>query len=812
MNRTHFFVDVVLPLALDNVYTYHCSKEEFDRLQKGIRVAVEFGKQKVQTGFVIQKHHQSPGFETKPILEIIDEQPIINEAQWRLFEFIRKYYITSYGKTLRTAIPSSFLLESNTLITLHHKNPEKNHLNDEEFLVVEALEKKGVLKTEDVFKIAGSKSRGIKVLHHLIEQGLIGLHYDIHEKYKPKYVVYIDLIDPAANPSELLSKISSRAKKQQELFLYFVSQYLPSRQPVLKSELLKKFSPSVIKSLIDNKILKQIEVPVDRQIFDERSSEPVKLNTLQQEVMKQIENAFSEKKPVLLHGVTASGKTEIYIKLIEKQLALGKQVLYMVPEIGLTAQLVNRLKKQFGNRTAVYHSKYSFAERREIWMNTLQGKENARLIIGTRSSIFLPFHNPGLIIVDEEHDESYKESQSEPMYQSRDLALVLARIHDARVLLGSATPAFESLYNSETGKYTYIHLAEKYHHTPEPEKIILDFTQAYKEGRVKQDFIKETLEAIDHTVRNGLQVIVFLNRRGYAPLVTCKSCGYTENCPNCSVSLTYHQHEGKLKCHYCGYQIPKSNICRACGSPDLSVQGTGTEKIEAQLKEFFPDFKIARMDSGTVRGKQKAGKLITAFERGEFDILVGTQMLTKGLDFGNTGLVVVVNADRMIHFPEFKAHERAFQMLVQVSGRTGRRNRKDSIIIQTFQPAHPVIQYYLKNDYGGFYRRELHERKIFKYPPFFKLIKLELLSKNPHNLNKAADWLNKALRYYFPMVLGPSEPPVYKIRNYYRLELLVKLPADKNTMPSRTQIRKILDKFRSIPLLRNVRVKVNADP
>ncbi len=812
MKPNHFFVDVVLPLALDNVYTYHCSAGDYSRLAKGMRIAVAFGRQKVQTAFVINKHRTQPSFKTQPILEIIDERPVITEKQWELFEFIRRYYITSIGKTLRSAIPSSFLLESRSLLKLITNNVDKNLLDDHEFLVVEALEKEGLLKTEDLFGITGSKSKAFGVINRLIDKGIVGLYYDIKEKYKPKYVTYIDLYDAQADPKAYLDLIAPRAKKQQELFLKFLSRYLPDRHPVLKSELMQLYTHGVLQSLIRKKILKTIEVPADRQVFDEVVPAEITLSDAQQEALDRINDSFRSGKPVLLHGVTASGKTEIYIKLIEDQLKKGNQVLFMLPEIGLTAQLVNRLKKQFGNRTAVYHSKYSTYERREIWMNVLENNEKARLIVGTRSAVFLPFNKLGLIIVDEEHDESYKESQTEPMYQSRDLAMVLKRLHRADVILGSATPSFESLNNVDKSKYDYVKLDEKFHKTPEPEKIVLDFRRAFKEGRVKTDFIKETLEAIEQTVRKGLQVIVFINRRGYAPIITCKTCGYTENCPNCSVSLTYHQHEGKFKCHYCGYQIPKSNICRACGSPELKIIGTGTEKVEAQLKEFFPEFKIARMDSGTMQGKKKAEKLITAFEKGAYDILVGTQMLTKGLDFGKTGLVVVVNADKMIHFPEFKAHERAFQMLVQVSGRTGRRHRKDAVIIQTYQPEHPVITHFLTNDYQNFYQKEMKERRIFKYPPFYKLIKLELLSKNPQNLHKAADWLSKALRYYFKTVLGPSEPPVYKIRNYFYLELLIKLPAGKNTMNARNTIRKIIEKFRGIPLLRNVKVKVNADP
>jgi len=813
MSRPEFFINVLLPLAIEGTYTYHCTKEEFENLQKGMRVAVEFGRQKVQTAIVLEKHRQPPLFPTKPVLEILDDKPILNDFSWQLIDFINRYYITTPGKTLRLALPSSFLLENETLVSLlETENIPWDKLNDTEFLILEAIQKNGILKIGDIAKIAGSPAKAIKIINRFAAEKWVAIHYFIKEKYSPKFITYIDLADKETPPSRILETISSRAKKQQELFLRFLDRYLPSRQPVLLTELKKEFGYHLIKSLIDKGIFQKIEVPVDRQVFEDNPAEQIVLNEHQLKAFKEIEKAVHDNKPILFHGVTAAGKTEIYIKFIERVLASGKQVLYMVPEIGLTAQLVNRLKKHFGNRTAVYHSRYSPAERREIWMNALEGKETASLVIGTRSAVFVPFKNLGMIIVDEEHDDSFKEAQHEPAYHGRDTAVVLAKIHQCPVILGSATPSFDSYFNAQQGKYAYVSLKEKYHQTPEPEKVVLDFTQAYKEGRVKKDFIRETLEAIKRTVDAGLQVMVFLNRRGFAPIVTCKSCGYTENCPHCSVSLTYHREENKLKCHYCGYTIDKAPACRACGSPDLSIQGTGTEKIENQLKEIFPHYRIARMDSSVVHGKHKAAEIITDFENKKYDIIIGTQMITKGLDFGNTGLVVVVNADKMIHFPEFRAHERAFQTLVQVAGRTGRRNRKDAVYIQTFQPEHPVIRYFLANDYEGMFRHEMKERQLFKYPPYYRLIKIELRSKNPQNLHEAARWLKNALTHYFKLVLGPSEPVIYKIRDFYHLELLIKLEAGKNTMLPREWIYKILIKFKSIGRFRNVKVKANADP
>ncbi|NPA42847.1 MAG: primosomal protein N' [Chlorobi bacterium] len=807
------FVDVLLPFALDGTYTYHCTPDQFERLQKGMRVAVEFGRQKVQTGIVVRTHREKPFFDTKPVLEILDDRPIINDKLWQLLDFVNLYYLSRPGKTMRTALPSSFLLENQTLASLRpDARIEREKLSDTAFLIVEALEKHPYLTVEDLARAGGSVAKTMKVVNRLAEEGVIDLHYLIQEKYKPKYVTYIDIHPDLGDLTKALDRIPERAAKQRELFLRFLSLYLPARHPVPKRELRKSFSDAVIRALIDRGVLAALQVPEDRQVFADARPQPVTLTPAQEEALARIREAAREGKPALLHGVTASGKTEIYIRLIRETLDRGQQVLYLVPEIGLTAQLVNRLKTHFGNRTAVYHSRYSAAERREIWMNALDGKPEAGLVIGTRSAVFVPFKNLGLVIIDEEHDEAYKEHRQEPAYHGRDTALMAARIHGAAAVLGSATPSFDSYHHAETGKYAYVPLPHTYHRTPDPEKTVLDFRQAYREGRVKGDFIRETLEAIDRTVRQGLQTIVFLNKRGYAPIVTCKTCGHTENCPHCAVSLTYHRSDGKLKCHYCGYSAPMTHTCRACGSRDLAIQGTGTEKIEEQLRERFPEFRIARMDRSSTGGKDKAARLISAFEKHEYDILIGTQMLTKGLDFGKVGLVVVVNADRMIHFPEFRAHERAFQTLVQVAGRTGRRERKDRVIVQTFQPAHPVIRYFLDNDYRGMFFHEMQERRLFKYPPYYRLIKFELKAKNPQTLHEAAEWLRRGLARDFPLVLGPSEPPVPKIRDRYILELLVKLEAGKNTMPARKRMAALLHKFRGVPQFRAVRVRPDADP
>ncbi len=812
--ETSFFVDVILPLSLDDMYTYHCSEEEFSRLQKGMRVAVAFGKSSVQTALVFKKHREKPmHFNTRPILEIVDTQPIVNEKWWDFIDFVSRYYITPPGLTVRLALPSSFFLKSDRYLALNpHAEIDKSRLSDDAFLIVEALEKQSILSVDELFQITGKKNKTLQLLHRLVDEGIISVYTEIKERYKPKFVKYIDVAVPEREWNAIPDKLR-RSPRQRDLFLHFLSLYLPTRQPVLKSELIKPFSSALLRELVKKGILREIEVPVDRQVFEAGNPGETKLTPAQQQALEQIEQDFKARKTVLLHGVTASGKTEIYARLIEKVLANGGQVLYMVPEISLTTHLVNRLKSRFGTHLGVYHSRYSFDERHEVWMHVLHGDEKARLVVGTRSALFLPFHNLKLIIVDEEHDDSFKENFHQPHYQARDMATVLAKIHDARVVMGSATPSVESWYNAQKGKYALVELHEKYHRNKKPPaKVIIDLKEVYRQNRRKGHFSFEVLDAMQRELDEGGQVLVFINRRGYAPMAECKTCGHVEMCPHCSVSLTYHKHDNKLKCHYCGYQMTFTGSCTACGSTDMDLQGAGTEQIADELEALFPGIKTGRMDADTTRKKKAFEKIITDFDTGRYQILVGTQMITKGLDFGNVGLVVIPRADRLIHFPDFRAHERAFQMLEQVAGRTGRREKPGKVMLQTFAPEHPLLKFFLRDDFKGFMSRELHERELFKYPPFFKLIKFEFRSKNPQNLHEATHWFHKALTYYFDRVLGPSEPLIFKIRNQYRLEILVKYPSGQSFHRHSGIIRKLVRKYKTVRAFRNVRIDVNPDP
>ncbi len=807
------FVDLIIPLAVDGLFTYACTPEMFEKLEKGIRVAVPFGKSQIQTGIVYRKHHIPPDYPVKSVLQIIDNEPILNEQAFALMEFMVNYYLTSYGKVLRSALPRSFLIESKTFLQLNRaRHYDTKTLSDTAYLIIEALEKNTILNVDELSKITGKKSGNISCIHRLIEENIIRLKADIRERYKPKTLTYVL---PAVDEAEIglfLDQLPKRAIKQRDLLLKFLHLYYPERKPVPKKKLLDNTSPSAFKALIDKGILKTIVRFVARQNYDEKEGDFIfTLNEEQTTTFHRIRQAFNQQKPVLLHGLTATGKTEIYMQLIEETIAKGEQALLMVPEIALTLQLVERIRKKFPGKIAIYHSKYDLHTRREIWTDVLHNRPNARLILGTRSAVFLPYKRLGLIVVDEEHDESYKEFYHEPFYQARDMALVLGKIHGANVILGSATPSLESYTHARNGKYVLTELFKRYHDTPDPELEIKDLRKVVKKNNLQGHFAQNTLDEIRRTVENGHQVIVFINRRGYAPIVECRNCGHIEHCPNCSVSLTYHKNSNTLKCHYCGYQIPMTHTCRACGSNQLEMHGAGTQQIASELNEFFPDFEIDRLDTDTTKTTAAYERILQQFDEGKTQILVGTQMLSKGLDFDNVALVVVVNADRLMRFPDFRAHERAFQLLMQVSGRTGRRMRQDKIIIQTYQPGHPVLGFVQKKDYQGFYAYETTERQTFGYPPYLRLIKLVLKAKNPQNLNEAAGWIAQSLRYYIKDVLGPSEPPVFKIKNYFHKEILIKIPPNQlNTI--KEIIKKTVRRYRSIPAFRSVRLYINPDP
>ena len=813
------FVDVILPLPLDNRFTYTISEEEAVFLQNGMRVAVPFGKSKVYTGIIAEVHNRAPEvYEAKPINQILDETPLVTQNQLEFWKWIASYYMCTEGEVMRAALPGAFILESEHIVQLQ-KEAEFNEsdLKDDEFLVVEALQNQSSLKIKEVEALLDKKSV-LPILNRLMAKDIVVLSQEIYEQYKPKRVKYIKLHESYESEDamhQLLDELSS-AHKQREVVLNYFSLKAKSLKPINAKELQKisGTTASVLKSLVTKNIFKEYYLNEDRVAFEgEITRSHIEFNEYQLKAFGQIKAAFEEKTVCLLHGVTSSGKTEIYLKLIEEVLNEGKQALYLLPEIALTTQLINRLQAYFGDKVLVFHSKYSMNERVEVYQNVLKAGEGPKVVIGARSAIFLPFQQLGLIIIDEEHEASFKQYDPAPRYHARDAAVVLANLFKAKTLMGSATPSLESYYNAVHDKYGFAELSRRFGNVMMPEIEIVDIKEKHRKKRMTGHFSDRLLKEIEESLSEGEQVILFQNRRGFSPILECNTCGHSPQCPNCDVSLTYHSHSNQLRCHYCGYHIAMQKRCMACHSDDISTKGFGTEQIETELKALYPDHKIGRMDQDTTRGKHGYEKIITAFEDLEIDILVGTQMLTKGLDFRNVNLVGVMNADNLLNFPDFRAHERSFQLMLQVAGRAGRTKKRGRVLIQSYNPHHQIIQQVSTNDYAGMYKEQLQERYNYKYPPYFRLVRLSLKSRDFSKTNEAADWIAKAMQNVFKQnVLGPEFPPVARIRNEYYKNIMLKIPQNQSLGKTKAVLHKILISFNAISAYRSVRVIVNVDP
>ncbi len=813
-----YFLDVVLPIPLERRFTYKISQKEAEFIQKGMRVAVPFGKSKIYTALAYGVHQNAPeAYEAKEIYQILDETPLVNQFQFQHWEWIAQYYMCTLGEVVRSALPSSFLLESETLI-LPNKETEINdlELKDDEFLVYEALQHQSMLKVGEVSDIVDKKNV-LPLLNRLVQKGVVRQKEELYEQYKPKLVRYVKLsaeFDDESRLEDLLNSLS-RAPKQCQVVLSLFQIQATSKKPIPIADLEKESGSSraVIKALIDKSILEEYFIQMDRVQYDAAQEEKkIVLNSHQTEAFEAIKQSFANKRTALLHGVTSSGKTEVYIKLIEECLNKGKQALYLLPEIALTSQLINRLRQYFGDKVAVYHSKYSLNERVEAWKNVLNNAEKAQIVIGARSSLFLPFSNLGLVVVDEEHESSFKQFDPAPRYHARDASVVLASYHGADCLLGSATPSIESMDNVRKGKYGYASIKIRYGNVLLPDINLVDIKEATRKKRMKGHFSETLFNAITETLEEGEQVILFQNRRGFSPIVECTTCGNVTQCPNCDVSLTYHQHRNQLRCHYCGYHMALQNSCAACGSFTLDKKGFGTEQIQEELKELFPDARVGRMDLDTTRGKYAYEKIITAFEQQEMDILVGTQMVTKGLDFRNVSLVGIMNADSLLNFPDYRAHERSFQMLTQVAGRAGRTQKRGKVLIQTYNPYHQILQQVTTNDYNKMFKEQLYEREQFKYPPINKIIKLTLKDKDFNKLNEAAEWFASSLRNVLKhQVLGPEYPPVGRIRREYLKNIVVKVPKTQSMGQIKNSIKRIEKSFNAISKYKSVRLLYNVD-
>lgn len=783
-----------------------------------MRVAVPFGKSKIYTALVYKIHENPPtAYEPKTIHQILDEKPLVTETQFKHWNWIASYYMCSLGEVMRAAMPNAFIIESETIISkVEDISINDSDLKDEEFLIYEALHHQSSLKIQDVVSIL-DKKRVLPIINNLVEKGVVQLQEEIYQKYTPKLVRYVRLDEHHKSEEKLqeLLKLLSRAKKQRDVVLTLFQLEATSTKAIKVTELVEKSgaSSAIIKTLIDKDILDEYHIQTDRVNFEgEIGAQSKKLNEYQQKAFEQINTSFKEKSVVLLHGVTSSGKTEIYIKLIETQLQQQKQVLYLLPEIALTTQLVSRLQDYFGEKVAVFHSRYSGNERVEAWNNILNNSEKAQIIIGARSSLLLPFRDLGLLIVDEEHVSSYKQFDPAPRYHARDAAIVLANLFKAKTLLGTATPSLETYYNASQNKYGLVEITQRYNNVLMPDIELVDLADKYKRKRMKGHFSDRLIEEMTQTLEEGFQIILFQNRRGFSPIVECTTCGNSPQCPNCDVSLTYHQYRDQLRCHYCGYNSAMLKSCQACGNATMDTKGFGTEQIEEEVKTLFPDRNVARMDLDTTRGKYGFERLINRFEQREIDVLVGTQMLTKGLDFRYVKLVGILNADNLLNFPDFRAHERSYQLMAQVSGRAGRTDLRGKVLIQTYNPHHNILHQVSTNSYKKMYDEQMDERHNYKYPPIYRLIKITLKHKDYNRVNMAADWYAKSLKQLFKTnVLGPEFPPISRIRNQFHKNILVKIPPGQALGRTKEAIMKVENSFNAVKDFRSVRVIINVD-
>lgn len=815
-----FFAEILLPLAVPNSFTYRIPRQMENEVYTGLRVVVPFGKNKLMTGIVIAIHHNPPtAYTAKYIDSLLDGDAIVTPQQIEFWEWMASYYLCTRGEILLAALPAGLRLASESKYIINPAfDGDMSRFSDREATLLEVLAKREVMDGKEVADILGIK--GIQpIMKNLLKGEAVLIMEDLKERYKPKIEAYVRLSPNAARDGgleEAFEKVKS-APKQEEALMMFVQMsnyYADEKKDVKKTLLQKKSNTSA--AIINELVKKDIFEIEDREVgrlpqFKGQTKTDIELNEAQQGALTEIKKSFESKNTVLLHGVTSSGKTEIYTKLIREELAKGKQVLYILPEIALTTQMIQRLQRYFGNDVSVYHSKFNQNERVEIWNNILQNPSKGKLVLGARSAVFLPFSNLGLVIIDEEHESSFKQYEPAPRYHARDSAIVLASIHKAKTLLGSATPSYESLYNAQTGKFGYVTLSERYGGIPLPEITTASLS---KKNAPTGYFTRELLEEIKTALESNEQVILFQNRRGYAPVVVCEMCGWAPECTRCDVSLTYHKSQNRTVCHYCGskYQVP--HICAACGSPKLKLAGFGTERIEDEILIQFPDAKVARLDLDTTRTKYGYQTIISDLQDGLIDILIGTQMVTKGLDFGSVNLVGIINADLLLRFPDFRATERGYQLMTQVAGRAGRRDKRGKVIIQSYDPSQWVVQQVVQGNFDDVAKAELAERRKFLYPPFTRLIKLTFRHKEVEMVDYCASAYYKEIATFIDpaYILGPEYPIVARIKNRFNKNIILKLPRMVSVAEIKTKLTELNNRFFSDTTFRSVRLIIDVDP
>ena len=806
------FAETLLPLALPGTYTYRVPEEM--KLSIGMRVLVPFGRKKIFTAIVVSLHDRAPkGYEVKEILGTLDEKPILRHPQLNFWQWIADYYLCSMGEVFKAAVPSGLKVESETTISVNpdFEESEPGQLTDHERVILDFTAQRGRVQIAEIARATGFKTVERNV-SHLLDLDALHVSERVIDNYRPKTEACVRLTIARDDEQSLHQYFDQlkRAPKQEALLLAYLdmSRWLQSGEPreVSKDNLLKRagVSGAVLHEAVKRGMLQIYKKEINR--FADLGSvleEPPTLSEEQQRAYDEIHQSMRQHAITLLHGVTSSGKTSVYMHLIGDALRLGKQVLYLVPEIALTTQLTRRLRRVFGDKLLIYHSKFSDNERVDIWKRLLDSNEPC-VVIGVRSSIFLPYSNLGLVIVDEEHDSSYKQQDPAPRYNGRNAALVLAQMHGAKTLLGSATPAIEVYHLALEGRYGLVKLMTRYGDIQMPEVKVIDTIDARKRREMHGMFSNELIAKCRKALQDGEQVILFQNRRGYSPMVRCKECGWVPKCENCDVSLTYHKHNHSLVCHYCGYTIPLPDLCPACQLPGIEIVGYGTERIEDDIDAVFPGEKISRMDLDTTRNKNSYDRIIDEFSQHRTNILVGTQMVTKGLDFDAVSIVGILNADTMINFPDFRSHERAFDMLEQVSGRAGRAHKQGQVIIQTSQPDHDVIKFVQAHDYDGFYQHEMADRKQFGYPPFTKVINIYLKHRDDATVGELAVRYSSLLHQVFgARVLGPMAPFVARVQNLYIRQITLKI----ETGASMAKVKKILRDLYEQMLAADARMK-----
>jgi len=819
MKLTPLYAQVIIPLAISGPLTYRIPEEWRDDIQFGIRVEVPVGAKKRYAGLVINLTNQvDDSHRIKSILQPIDDAPIITNHQLRLWKWISSYYACTLGEVMQAALPSALKMASQSVVILgEHLPDDLTMLSNEEFLVVEALEAQDELSLKEVALILDKKTV-LPLLKRMMQRGYIRLKEEMEDQYrerKEKFLRFRPPYSPTAPELRAAFDACSRSEHQTHL-LMLLNQEARKKEEVPWLFLSHKadVNLSVARALEKKGIIEIVERAVSRlPDYGENLSYSDTLSLEQDRVLKDIQKSKAEGQSVfLIKGVTGSGKTQVYVECIKEALGRGQQVLYLVPEIGLTAQLTDRLKQVFGQELAVYHSKLNAQERVEVWQSILEDK---KVILAPRSGMLLPFQELGLIIVDEEHDRSFKQYDPAPRYHARSVAIMSAQWEkDCQVILGSATPSFDSFFKAESGVYGYSELNERYGGVSLPDIELIDVSGTKQRKQMKGNFSPAFLQRMEHHLAQGEQIILFHNRRGYVPVIHCTTCGYHAMCRHCDISLTLHKHERKLKCHYCGYQQSLLSHCPDCGSPSLMEKGLGTQRVEDELQDLFPSISMERLDWDTAKGKHAFGKIVKRFDRQRTQILIGTQMVSKGLDFDNVGMVGVVDADQLLFFPDFRTNEVAFQLLTQVAGRAGRRQKKGHVAIQTYQPTHPVLQRVKARDYKAFYEREMAERKSLDYPPFNRLIHLEIKHKNP---DKARDAAQALFDYYQDKVMGtlhpPAQAPIPRIANFYIYHVQLKVAQQRKELAA---VKSILQdgvlRLHKSTGYSTVRIKIDVDP